>query len=161
MASFVRLLQKKQLNTIIVLKNDTKANWDAVKDTVTLRVGEIGDNLCKCTRRAVREDLNISELAISQLINMKSKITDLYSNISEIFMSKNVDTLPVANEIEETIDNLRKQMVDDHFDRLNRGECSPNSSGVFVNLVNNLERAADHMMYIGENVNEALKQSKK
>lgn len=35
-------MAEKQLNTIIVLKNDTKDTWDAVKDTATLRVGEIG-----------------------------------------------------------------------------------------------------------------------
>jgi hypothetical protein len=35
-------MAEKTLNTIIVLKNDTKANWEAVKDTVTLRVGELG-----------------------------------------------------------------------------------------------------------------------
>lgn len=31
-----------QINTRIVLRNDTKANWDAVKNTATLMVGEIG-----------------------------------------------------------------------------------------------------------------------
>lgn len=31
-----------QINTRIVLRNDTKANWDAVKDTATLMVGEMG-----------------------------------------------------------------------------------------------------------------------
>lgn len=35
-------MAEKRLDTIIVLKNDTKANWDAVKDTATLRVGELG-----------------------------------------------------------------------------------------------------------------------
>lgn len=35
-------MAEKRLDTIIVLKNDTKANWEAVKDTVTLRVGELG-----------------------------------------------------------------------------------------------------------------------
>ena len=65
------------------------------------------------------------------------------------------------NETEENIDNLRKLMVDHHFERLNRGECVPTSSGVFVNLVNNLERSADHMMYVVENVQLALENSKK
>ena len=164
----LELTSKKVIEYLVEIANEkivfedecTVSAFHRTLDDI-LRVGEIGDNLCKYTRRAVREDLNISELAISQLINMKSKITDLYSNISEIFMSKNVDTLPLANEIEETIDNLRKQMVDDHFDRLNRGECSPNSSGVFVNLVNNLERAADHMIYIAYSVKEAHEQFKK
>ena len=31
-----------QINTRIVLRNDTKANWDAVKSTATLMVGEMG-----------------------------------------------------------------------------------------------------------------------
>ena len=31
-----------QINTRIVLRNDTKANWEAVKDTATLMVGEMG-----------------------------------------------------------------------------------------------------------------------
>ena len=31
-----------QINTRIVLRNDSKANWDAVKDTATLMVGEMG-----------------------------------------------------------------------------------------------------------------------
>lgn len=31
-----------QINTRIVLRNDTKANWEAVKDTATLKVGEFG-----------------------------------------------------------------------------------------------------------------------
>jgi len=31
-----------QINTRIVLRNDTKANWELVKDTATLKVGEMG-----------------------------------------------------------------------------------------------------------------------
>lgn len=31
-----------QINTRLVLRNDTKANWEAVKDTATLKVGEFG-----------------------------------------------------------------------------------------------------------------------
>ena len=31
-----------QINTRIVLRNDTSANWEAVKDTATLMVGEMG-----------------------------------------------------------------------------------------------------------------------
>ena len=92
---------------------------------------------------------------------MKDNINKLYGYTSEIFMTKDLSKLDIANETEENIDNLRKLMVDHHFERLNRGECVPTSSGVFVNLVNNLERSADHMMYVVENVQLALENSKK
>ena len=126
-----------------------------------LRIGEIGDNVCKYTRRAIRDDINISDSAIAQLGEMKNRLSTLYGYVSDMFMNKHVEKLEEANNVEESIDNLRKEMVDNHFDRLNRGECVPNSSGVFVNLVNNLERAADHITYIAAGVNEALSQSKK
>jgi hypothetical protein len=35
-------MQMAQINTRIVLRNDTKAAWEAVKDTATLMVGEMG-----------------------------------------------------------------------------------------------------------------------
>ena len=49
-------------------------------------------------------------------------------------------------------------MIEDHMDRLKKGECSPQNSGVYVNLVNNIERAADHMIYIAYSVKEAREQ---
>ena len=43
---------------------------------------------------------------------------------------------------------MRKRYIDDHIARLNKGECKPESSGVFINLVSNLERLGDHLTYI-------------
>ena len=39
-------------------------------------------------------------------------------------------------------------MIKQHIVRLENNECSPASSGVFINLVSNLERAGDHLSYI-------------
>ena len=50
--------------------------------------------------------------------------------------------------MEDEVDAARKSMVQDHIRRLNEGKCKPDSSGVFINLVGNLERAADHLTYI-------------
>ena len=75
-------------------------------------------------------------------------------------LKKKVKVAVLADALEEEVDQMRKDLIDDHFDRLNRGECKPQNSGVFVNLVNNLERAADHMIYIAYSVKEAYEQSK-
>ena len=65
-----------------------------------------------------------------------------------------------SDVIEEEIDVMRKQLIDDHLERLNRNECHPQNNAVYVNLVNNLERAADHMIYIAYSVKEAKEQAK-
>ena len=50
--------------------------------------------------------------------------------------------------MEEEIDGMRKQLINRHIERLNLGECRPESSGIFINLVSNLERLGDHLTYI-------------
>lgn len=126
-----------------------------------LRIGEIGDNIAKYTGKSVAQNLEFSPTVISQIKEMQTKINRLYDETSLVFESKSLDRLPIADAIEEEIDAMRKQMVDDHQERLNRKECQPQNSGVYVNLVNNLERSADHMVYIAYSVKEALEQSKK
>lgn len=125
-----------------------------------LRIAEIGDNVCKYANYMVKHELEFSPNVMLQLGFMKNKINELYKQTDEIFLTKNLEKMHLADSIEEEIDNMRKDLIDDHFDRLNRGECKPQNSGVFVNLVNNLERAADHMIYIAYSVKEAKEQAK-
>ena len=125
-----------------------------------LRISEIGDNICKYTNHAIKNDLEFSPNVMLNIGFMKSKINLLYEMTDEIFLTKNMKKIPEADVIEEEIDDMRKNLIKDHFDRLNRGECQPQNSGVYVNLVNNLERAADHMIYIAYSVKEAYEQSR-
>ena len=125
-----------------------------------LRISEIGDNICKYTNHTIKNDLEFSPNVMLNIGFMKSKINLLYEMTDEIFLTKNMKKIPEADIIEEEIDDMRKNLIKDHFDRLNRGECQPQNSGVYVNLVNNLERAADHMIYIAYSVKEAYEQSK-
>ena len=125
-----------------------------------LRIAEIGDNICKYTNYMVKHELEFSPNVMLQLGFMKNKINELYIQTDEVFLTKNLNKLSLADAVEEEVDQMRKNLIDDHFDRLNRGECKPQNSGVFVNLVNNLERAADHMIYIAYSVKEASEQAK-
>lgn len=125
-----------------------------------LRIAEIGDNVCKYANYMVKHELEFSPNVMVELGFMKNKINELYNQTDEIFLTKNLNKMHLADEIEEQIDQMRKDLIDDHFERLNRGECKPQNSGVFVNLVNNLERAADHMIYIAYSVKEAHEQAK-
>ena len=124
-----------------------------------LRIGEIGENICKYTKSMSNHNLEFSPTVMVQISEFKDKINLLYAKTDEVFLTKNLDKLAEADLIEEEVDQMRKSLIDDHFDRLNRNECKPQNSGVYVNLVNNLERAADHMIYIAYSVKDAKEQS--
>ncbi|MBQ9480701.1 MAG: Na/Pi cotransporter family protein, partial [Clostridia bacterium] len=59
-----------------------------------------------------------------------------------------------VDEEEDRLDNFRRQLIADHIDRLNRGECKAASSSVYINLVSNLERAGDHLCFIAHTIEE-------
>ena len=124
-----------------------------------LRIGEIGENICKYAKSMSNHNLEFSPNVMVQIGFFKDKINLLYAKTDEVFLTKNLNKLKDADEIEEEVDQMRKALIDDHFDRLNRNECKPQNSGIYVNLVNNLERAADHMIYIAYSVKDAKEQS--
>ena len=126
-----------------------------------LRIGEIAENICKYTKQAVNNELVFSSNVMISIGFMKNKINELYERTDEVFVTKNLTKLIGVDSVEEEIDKMRKDLIKDHMERLNTGECSPQNSGVYVNLVNNMERAADHMVYIAYSVKEAYDQIKK
>ena len=82
----------------------------------------------------------------------QGEIEKLYSLTKDVVTSKNDKLLIQVDEVEEGIDNLRKRLIDAHIERLNKGICKAESSGIFINLVSNLERLGDHLTYIAHSV---------
>ena len=70
----------------------------------------------------------------------------------KIIVERDKALLPQIDSTEDEIDAFRKRLIDSHIERLNTGECRPESSSVFINLVSNLERLGDHLTYIAHTV---------
>lgn len=117
-----------------------------------MRIGEIADNITKYTNGVVKDNLEFSDAVKLEIGKMNELIKELHKLTDMTFNSRKTDLMGQINEIEEQVDNMRSKLVNDHLDRLKQGKCQPQSSGVFINLVNNLERAADHLTYIAESV---------
>lgn len=117
-----------------------------------LRIGELADNITKYTKSVVKDALQFSDAVIIEISQMRDSINELYKYVEMTFSSRSTIQMNKIQEIEDGIDNMRTKLIDEHLERLNQGKCQPQSSGVFVNLVSNLERAADHLTYIAETV---------
>ena len=121
-----------------------------------LRIGELSDNLLKYTRTYIKEELVFSEPVIQELKDMFETMKKLFGmSMKALEMDANFN-LDAAEELENQVDGFKKSLLDGHMQRLNDGTCSPESSGVFINLVNNLERAGDHMIFIAENFSKII-----
>jgi len=113
-----------------------------------MRIAEIADNFTKYTQKAIHQGLNFSAGVQRELDRMEDRVEKLYALTKRAVLDKDLGLLPEIDQTEDEIDNLRKELIDGHIHRLNAGECRPESSGVFINMVSNLERLGDHLTYI-------------
>lgn len=114
------------------------------------RISDLADNITKYTDAYVYQRLNFTDLAIEDLKKMFSIIEELYQVTIDVFANPALDKHQLVNSLEQTVDDMRKYIIDSHIMRLNQGVCSPESSPILINLVSNLERAADHMNFIAQ-----------
>lgn len=117
-----------------------------------MRIAEIADNFTKYAQRSIDKDLNFSDGVKEELHGMVAQLEELYSLTKRAVLNDDPSLLPQIDRVEDGVDSLRKKLIDSHIQRLNQGACKPESSGVFINLVSNLERLGDHLTYIAHTV---------
>ena len=98
--------------------------------------------------------IKISGTPEEQIKQLKEKLIKQYDLVNELYLNKDVNLLIEIDNLEDEIDDMRSIMTEQHIERLENNECSPASSGVFINLVSNLERAGDHLSYIAHTIVE-------
>ena len=112
------------------------------------RVGELAENVTKYTRRTEKDQLYFSPKVKDDIREMYELLERMSNKAGELMVSGADDELNAIDELENEVDAKRKRLIKEHVARLGSGECRPESSGVFVNLVCNLERVGDHLNYI-------------
>lgn len=113
-----------------------------------MRIAEIADNFIKYTRHEVEDNLTFSDGVKVELNEMVSRIENLFNLTKEAILTKNTAVINEIDVVEESVDAMRKHLIESHIERLNRGECKAENSSIFINLVSNLERLGDHLTYI-------------
>ena len=117
-----------------------------------MRIADIADNMTKYTRNVVSRSLSFSEQVYTELDQMVEGLETLYTLMCRIILEEDPGLLPALDAAEDRVDAFRRRLIDGHIERLNAHACAPENSGVYINLVSNLERLGDHMTYIAHTV---------
>ncbi len=116
------------------------------------RLAEIADNMMKYTRKEVDKNLDFSSSVIDGINSIREKLNEQFNLTCELFENYTKKTIKKSDDIENCIDQTRSQLINHHIKRLEEGKCSPESNGVFINLISNLERAGDHLSYVAHTI---------
>lgn len=114
------------------------------------RESEIADNMVKYNNKSLIGSITYSTGALNQISNLKNNLVKQFNLVKKMYSTKEYSLFKDIKQLENIIDSERSYMIDNHIKRLEQGKCQANSSGIYINLVSNLERAGDHIFYVAE-----------
>lgn len=108
------------------------------------RIGDHSDNLAELAQYSIENKLKFSETAIKELEGMVEIVNGALDNCLTALDKGDFSLARVALSQEDEVDRIEKELRTNHIGRLNNQLCVPGSGVVFLDIISNLERIADH-----------------
>jgi phosphate:Na+ symporter len=108
------------------------------------RVGDHANNLVELAERKQKGNLKFSKEAEGEIETMCMKTKLIYECALTALTDQNKEAIQKVGNLENEIDNLQRIFEENHIRRLENKICSPLIGIVFVDILRNLERIADH-----------------
>jgi phosphate:Na+ symporter len=117
------------------------------------RVGDIYFQMSKTYERMDNEGTYLPYIAMDKIVILMDLVHDAIRNVRENLAEDREEiSLDKSLEIEQAIDDCRDDLLEFHYDKLEKNEYSNKVGIVFLDYINRLEKIGDHLF----NVNEAI-----
>ena len=120
------------------------------------RIGDHAENLVELAREKMSKHLVFSDQAIAELNELNNEIELMFFETMAALDHNDPEQAVLIMKREERIDNFTDDLRASHIDRLERGFCLLQSGVIFLDIISNIERVADHMNNIAEAITNDL-----
>ena len=116
------------------------------------RIGDHAENFHEIGVEMFNKKISFSENATGEIAAMRNKVIQMFEISKDAFENLNKEDLPKLTELEESVDDKKKELIASHFARLAEGNCNVDVSPYYSSVVLGLERVADHLVNIGYSI---------
>ncbi|MBU0635252.1 MAG: Na/Pi cotransporter family protein [Candidatus Omnitrophica bacterium] len=116
------------------------------------RIGDHSENLLELAERKIISDLPFTQEAIQELQEMFSLVDRMAERIIKGLDTNDINEAKIVLELEDQVNRLTQQLRENHIDRLSEGKCKVLSGIVFLDMVSNYEKIADHLTNVAQAV---------
>lgn len=109
------------------------------------RIGDHAKNFIEKTVEMKDGEITFSDEAKQEIVEMYACVKEMFASSLEAFTSRCDKHLPIVNDLESRIDDYKKQLSENHIERLHEGNCTVDSGVPFYATIAGLERVADHL----------------
>ncbi len=113
------------------------------------RIGDHAYNIAEGVESAVKEDIETSKKALSELDTMARATREIVGLAVQAYEFRDLDAAKRIQPCEDVIDLMKETYKMRHVNRLTKQKCNFKSGVLFLDVINNLERIADHCSNIG------------
>lgn len=116
------------------------------------RISDYACNLCDSARELQQKNMQFSPKAETELDILSSAVREAVDISFDAFKSNNKNETDKVEPLEELIDTLSVELKARHIRRLREGKCTIELGFAHSDILNNLERVADHCSNIAVDV---------
>ena len=116
------------------------------------RIGDHAENFYEIGEEMRGKKIEFSSVAKEEIKRMRGKIMQMLYISKDAFENMNRSRLAGLTSLENEVDEMKKELIADHFSRLADGGCSMEVSPYFSSAVSGLERVADHLVNVGYSI---------
>jgi len=108
------------------------------------RIGDHAENIAEYALVIKENNLKLSDAAIEELKVLGAEALQITAKALEVYENQDKTQLQKIEKLEDHIDELALEATENHVQRLKTESCDPRSGVIFIDMINDLERSADH-----------------
>lgn len=119
------------------------------------RIGDHVINIEELINALQEKNLDFTPKAKQELAAMFDLSKEILTKALEAYRDKDLNKAAEVELLEDKVDKMEEKLRKAHIKRLRKAECAPESGIIYLDMISNLERIADH----SNNISGALKEN--
>ncbi len=118
------------------------------------RIGDLAENIAGFSLSLAERRASFSSEAQEEIKTMADKTMETLHVSLDAFRLRDHSKLSEVDKLEQEVDDMKKQYLNNHIERLQGKSCDPQVGIIFTNMVATLERVADHATNIAFSITD-------
>ena len=120
------------------------------------RIGDHSVNILEAAQKRAEDKIKFSSKAEQELADMHARVAHMVDQSLHIFSRQltDPDVLAGIENEEQAVDDLTAALREHHVERLKNRKCSARNGMIYLDMLTNLERIADHANNIAGSVDK-------
>jgi phosphate:Na+ symporter len=116
------------------------------------RFGDAVENVAELIEEMIEENLQLTTEGMRDYKEIRSQVSKFIELVLRSMQERDRDIMETAQQMEDSIDEMRERMRDNHVSRLRSGTCTVDPGLVFVDMLSNFEKMGDYLYNVSQGV---------